>query len=126
MPNRDPNSLGHPSRSNPHLGLDGNRSYEDLQEGARSPAESERSNFTSVSQRGVNPKWNPQNGPGGFGQPMNRRPPGPPQRNNDILLDTNPDFGLPQRGGRGGPNGRSPVGGGGMVPRSAYEGGNGM
>jgi hypothetical protein len=134
---RDPNLLGHPSSSNPHLGLNGNNSYEDVQSGSRSPAESERSNFTSVSQRGVNPRWNPQrDGPGGFGPPMmgggnmnqgmGRRPVAPPQRNNDILLDTNPDFGLPGgRGGRGGANGRSPIGGG-MVPRSAYEGGNGM
>lgn len=69
------------------MGLDGNSSYEDLQSGARSPAESERSNFTSVSQRGVNPRWN------GYGAaPMPRRP--VPQQN-DILLNSNPDFMLP-------------------------------
>ncbi|RMZ81042.1 hypothetical protein DV738_g2449, partial [Chaetothyriales sp. CBS 135597] len=40
-------------------------SYEDLP-GARSPAESEASNFTSVSQRGVNPNWRPGYGPDNF------------------------------------------------------------
>jgi len=102
------------------LGMDGNNSYEDVQSGSRSPAESERSNFTSVSQRGVNPRWNaPQNG---YGPPMpnNRRP--PPQRN-DILLNSNPDFQL--RGGRGPGRGRAPgqIPGSGMVPGSAYPGG---
>ncbi|KAF4965968.1 hypothetical protein FSARC_6277, partial [Fusarium sarcochroum] len=36
--------------------------YEDIHAnnaGARSPAESEHSTFTSISQRGVNPRWNP-------------------------------------------------------------------
>lgn len=102
-------------------GMDGNNSYEDIQSGSRSPAESERSNFTSVSQRGVNPRWN--GGGNGYGPPMpnqNRRP--PPQRN-DILLNSNPDFQLP--GGRGGRNGggRGRMPGGGMVPGGAYPGG---
>jgi hypothetical protein len=101
-------------------GLDGNSSYEDLQSGARSPAESDRSNFTSVSQRGVNPRWN---GAPGHAPMPNRRP--VPQQQ-DILLNSNPDFQLPGgRGGRG--NGR---GGGGrgpspaaMIPGSAYPSG---
>jgi hypothetical protein len=92
-------------------GLDGSSSYEDLQSGARSPAESDRSNFTSVSQRGVNPRWNG----GGYGAaPMPRRP--VPQQN-DILLNSNPDFMLP--GGRGG-RGFVRGGRGGTVPNSAY------
>lgn len=83
-------------RSTTISGLDGSRSYEDIQEGARSPAESDRSNFTSVSQRGINPRWNGPNG-GGYGVPVPRRP---VQRPNDLLLNSNPDFQLP--GGRGG------------------------
>jgi hypothetical protein len=109
------------------LGMDGNNSYEDVQSGSRSPAESERSNFTSVSQRGVNPRWN--GGQNGYGPPMpSRRPVNAPQRN-DILLNSNPDFELPGgRGGRGGGPGRSRGGpgqipGGGMIPGSAYPGG---
>lgn len=112
----------------PMGGLDGNNSYEDIQSGSRSPAESERSNFTSVSQRGVNPRWNGNQN--GYGPPMpnqGRRPNNAPQRN-DLLLNSNPDFQLP--GGRGGRNGgagraRGPgqIPGGGMVPGSAYPGG---
>lgn len=100
------------------VGLDGSNSYEDLQSGARSPAESDRSNFTSVSQRGVNPRWN--GGPGYA--PMPARRPLPPQ--NDILFNSNPDFQLPaSRGGRGvPPRGRGGVPG--MVPQSAYPGGS--
>jgi len=101
------------------LGIDGNNSYEDIQQsGSRSPAESERSNFTSVSQRGVNPRWNA--GQNGYGQPMpNRRPTNPPQRN-DILLNSNPDFQIPRSGGPG--RGRAPgqMPGNGMIPNSAY------
>lgn len=112
--------------------MDGNYSYEDVASGSRSPAESERSNFTSVSQRGVNPRWNP--GPT-YGAPMpNRRPP-PQQQREDLLLNSNPDFMLPGSrgggargggrggGGRGGP-GRPPGQIPGMVPNSAYPGGN--
>ncbi|KAL2065706.1 hypothetical protein VTL71DRAFT_3376 [Oculimacula yallundae] len=101
--------------------LDGSSSYEDLQSGARSPAESERSNFTSVSQRGVNPRWN-----GGQGYaPMPTRRPAPQQ--NDILLNSNPDFQLPSRRGRGGyPRGGRPSPAPGMVPNSAYPSTNGL
>jgi hypothetical protein len=117
-------SASGPANGNLHpLGLDGNNSYEDIQEGARSPTESDRSNFTSVSQRGVNPRWN--GGPR-HGQAMpNRRPVNAPQRN-DILLNSNPDFQLPGgRGGRGGFPGRggrgqSPPMAASMVPGSSY------
>ncbi len=39
---------------------------EDIPQGARSPAESERSTFTSISQRGINPRWNPPPPPPGW------------------------------------------------------------
>ncbi len=105
------------------VGLDGNNSYEDLQSGGRSPAESDRSNFTSVSQRGVNPQWN--GGPGYAPMPT-RRPVGP---QNDVLFNSNPDFQLPgNRGGRGGPSRGGGMRGGmpGMVPSSAYPGGSAL
>lgn len=98
-------------------------SYEDLP-GARSPAESETSNFTSVSQRGVNPNWRP--GYGGefnsFG-PMQRARQNP-QAKRDVLLAGNPDFEIPgmtppsapSLRGRGGPGGRGgPMRGGPMM-----------
>ncbi len=68
-------------------------SYEELP-GARSPAESETSNFTSVSQRGVNPNWRPGN-PGEFSSlgPMRRREINPTRQ--EMLLAGNPDFELP-------------------------------
>lgn len=81
-------------------------SYEDLQQGARSPAESDNSNFTSISQRGVNPNWRP-GGPGDMGQfgPHVMRKPVQVQQRRDVLLGGNPDFELPQSRpsrGRGG------------------------
>ncbi|KAK7418705.1 regulator of ime2 [Neonectria magnoliae] len=92
--------------------------YEDIHvnnPGARSPAESERSNFTSISQRGVNPRWNPNPPPMPYQQgPPARRPVNQHQQRQDILLD-NPDFLLP---------GARPKGGPGMVPGSAYPRGN--
>jgi hypothetical protein len=86
--------------------------YEDVHagnSGARSPAESERSNFTSISQRGINPRWHPTPP---MPQPQGRQP--GPQRQ-DILLDM-PDFQLPG----GAPNGPRRGGGPGMIPGSAY------
>ncbi len=87
---------------------------EDIPQGARSPAESERSNFTSISQRGVNPRWNPPPPPpparGGYGGHLIPRR--PVNRPTDMLLNSNPDFELPNRGGS-----RQ---GGGMIPGSAY------
>lgn len=80
-------------------------SYEDLP-GARSPAESDTSNFTSVSQRGVNPNWKP-GGPGdtaGQFPPHGIRKPAQAQvqQKRDILLGNNPDFELPiPKPGRG-------------------------
>lgn len=90
--------------------------YEDVHAtvgGARSPAESDHSNFTSISQRGVNPRWNGQGG----GQPAMPRPSGAhraAQQRQDMILD-NADFQVPgsSRPRRGPP-------GSGMVPGSAY------
>lgn len=67
-------------------------SYDEIPEGARSPAASDVSHFTSISERGINPRW---------------RPPPPPsrmvqQRREDILLKDNPDFNLRAGRGRGG------------------------
>ncbi|KAI0118173.1 pali-domain-containing protein [Nemania sp. FL0031] len=88
-----------------------------LAPGARSPTVSERSGFTSVSQRGVNPRWNPPPGQG-YNQQI---PPRRPVNRNDVnILNSNPDFQIPGRRGpsvspaRGGP--------GGMIPGSAYPG----
>lgn len=118
-PGYPPNNKLRPIQTNAPRQLDGSSSYEDLQSGARSPAESDRSNFTSVSQRGVNPRWN--DGPGYA--PMPNRRPVPPQ--NDILLNSNPDFQL--SGGRGGAGGmRGGMRGRGMTPPSAYPGGSAL
>ena len=120
--------------------LDPTSSNEDLQQGARSPAESETSNFTSVSQRGVNPNWRPgvdgqgafgsyAPGPGPAGVPyggatgVGRKPVGggsrEAQMKREVLLTGNPDFeipgmGAPRRvggGGGGGPRGGGGIGG---------------
>ncbi|AEO65047.1 uncharacterized protein THITE_56897 [Thermothielavioides terrestris NRRL 8126] len=89
-------------------------SYEDIPPGSRSPAESERSTFTSISQRGINPRWippvPPPPGPSSYGGNMMPRR---PVNRSDLLLDSNPDFELPTRGGPS----RSA---GAMVPDSAY------
>lgn len=88
--------------------------YEDVHAnnpGARSPAESERSNFTSISQRGVNPRWNPNPPPVPYQQgPPTRRPVNQQQQRQDMILD-NPDFQLPGSRSKTGP---------GLVPGSAY------
>lgn len=91
--------------------------YEDVHAtvgGARSPAESERSNFTSISQRGINPQW--QTRPPMPPYPQNYLPPRQQvQRRQDMLLDM-PDFQVPGSSSRGGRRGAGP----GMIPGSAY------
>ncbi|KAI0172735.1 pali-domain-containing protein [Hypoxylon sp. FL1284] len=88
-------------------------SYEDLPPQPRSPAISEQSSFTSISQRGVNPRWNPPPGQG-YNQPM---PPRKPVGRNEVnVLNSNPDFQLPSSRGGAGPMR------GGMIPGSAYPG----
>lgn len=83
---------------------DPSSSNEDVNDGSRSPAASEASHFTSISQRGVNPQW----------RGYENQPP-MPQRN-ELSLDNNPDFsvpGGPPRGGRGGGRGGMMMRGGG-------------
>lgn len=118
-------------------------SYDDLPDGSRSPAASEASHFTSVSQRPVNPNWRPEMGApaGQFGPypgpggPMPRRP----MRQEDVILEANaanPDFAIPGampgrgrgrgRGGRGGGMGPPPPSmlGPGLSNTSRYPGAN--
>ncbi|PFH59457.1 hypothetical protein XA68_12289 [Ophiocordyceps unilateralis] len=82
----------------------------------RSPAESERSGLTSISQRGVNPRWRgqaPPRRPSNAGLVPRGLAPQKPLRRPDVLLD-NPDFAL------GGGGGGARRGGLGMTPGSAY------
>lgn len=90
-------------------------STEDLHQGARSPVESETSNFTSVSQRPMNPNWQPGHGGefNSFGPNQRQHQ----QRRQDLLFSNNPDFELP---GMGPPRGNGMRGrgrGGYMGPR---------
>lgn len=76
---------------------------------SRSPAHSDNSNFTSISQRGINPDWRPGPGPGqspaGLMSPQDLRGgpgrgPPPASRRNDQILAANPDFVIPGAGPR--------------------------
>jgi SUR7/PalI family len=85
-----------PDRYSP---IERNYSYNSLgkevEEGPRSPAASTSSHFTSVSQRGVNPRWQPppqSGGPYGDGYARRNRTPRNDQMN---FLSGNPDFELP-------------------------------
>lgn len=76
-------------------------SYEDTPPGSSSPVASEHSTFTSISQRGVNPRWippvPPPPPPGSYGgNPTPRRP----ADRSEVILASNPDFQLPGRGGQ--------------------------
>ncbi|CAJ2503943.1 Uu.00g113370.m01.CDS01 [Anthostomella pinea] len=85
--------------------------------GARSPAISEQSGFTSISQRGVNPRWNGPPGQG-YGQQI---PPRRPVNRNDVnILNSNPDFQLPSNRGPSATPARGAAGG--MIPGGAYPG----
>ncbi|KAL2807681.1 SUR7/PalI family-domain-containing protein [Aspergillus granulosus] len=64
---------------------------EDGEERPSSPAASEVSHYTSISERPVNPKWRPP--------PM---PAQAAQKRRDVLLENNPDFDLRAGMGRGG------------------------
>ncbi|KAF2271213.1 pali-domain-containing protein [Lojkania enalia] len=126
----DPNLLNAstPSLNTSDSVLRRNSSFEDIQDGSRSPAASEASHFTSVSQRGINPNWRPpppgMSGPpvpGQYGPYGGRRP----LRQEDVILEANavnPDFAVPGaelgRGrGRGrGRGGRVGVMAPGMIP----------
>lgn len=77
-------------------------SFHEPQDGLISPAASDFSTMTSVSQRAINPNWRPQDG--NLGVPS-RRPVPPQQQQRDMLLNSNPDFELPggSRGAREAP-----------------------
>lgn len=114
MAGHNPNDPS-PESSDGRINTQVNRatSYEDLHPGARSPVESETSNFTSVSQRPMNPNWQPGHGGefNSFGPSQRHHQ----QRRQDMLFSNNPDFELPGVGpprnnrGRGGyTGGRQP------------------
>ena len=91
--------------------------------GPRSPAASTSSQFTSVSQRGVNPRWQPQppqfiGGNSNANDGMYSRRNRPPRNDQMNLLAGNPDFELPvSRSGRRGPvQITSPIDAGGRYP----------
>jgi hypothetical protein len=92
---------------------------EDMGDGTRSPA-SDMSHFTSVSQRGVNPNWQPPLPNPPANAPSHRRLPHPRaqqqrQQPRDVLTGNN-DFELPGVGrSRGDSNARAP----GMIPSMA-------
>lgn len=100
-------------------------SYEDLP-GARSPAESETSNFTSISQRGVNPNWRPGQGYGGEFNSLaplrnpQRQQQQQQQQRQDMLLSGNADFEIPGMSAT-----RSPYAGRGRGALTARGGGYG-
>ena len=137
--------VGHAGRTNdfgsnhgePHLAASEN-SNDTLPEGAVSPGggserASETSHFTSISERPVNPNWQP--GPGsragsaGGGSFVAGAPP-PPRgpRREDVILGANPDFSIPGMGmGRPGRNRGGSRGGmaasnvsGAMMPGGRY------
>ena len=77
------------------------RPEDDYRAGPRSPAASTSSHFTSVSQRGVNPRWQPAPAAPQF---VGEYPPRRKTRNDQMqFLSGNPDFELPvSRSGRRG------------------------
>lgn len=102
-------------------------------EGPRSPgAASDTSHFTSISQRGINPMWRP--GPGemgmgrggpSYGYAPQRGPPRP--RQEDVVLEANPDFSIPGvaapgRGRNIGARGRGGFSGPARAPPAATPG----
>lgn len=139
----NPNLLSAPGANHSDPNLPRTNSYDELPEGSRSPAASEASHFTSVSQRPVNPNWRPDMGtPAGQFVPYNGRR---PVRQEDVILQANaanPDFALPGMAGRGNGRGRgrggrggagmapplpaSMTGQGGLTNQSRYPGANAM
>ncbi|KAF3934889.1 hypothetical protein ABW19_dt0204802 [Dactylella cylindrospora] len=98
-PNREPQA----NTNNNPVYQDPSGSYEELQPGQRSPAMSTSSHFTSISQRGVNPRWPGDTQGAPSGGSSSRRP---GRQAQDTILAGNPDFELPgSRGGRGGRRG---------------------
>lgn len=111
-------------------------SQEHLPDGARSPGAgseriSEASHFTSISERPVNPAWQPPPGQrGGPGSAYGGAPRPMKPRQEDVILGANPDFSIPGMGPArgGGRPGNRPVGmgaaasggAGGVVPGGRY------
>jgi hypothetical protein len=100
---------------------------DEYQSGPRSPAASTSSHFTSVSQRGINPRWQPQSPPRFIGgnnnlgvDGMYSRRTNRPRNDQMNYLTGNPDFELPisRSGKRGGP-----IGGGSIPVASSIDGG---
>lgn len=121
IPDETSPSGGAPLRRNySYNSLDGNNNRnnnnvdDEYRSGPRSPAASTSSHFTSVSQRGVNPRWQPQPPPqfigGGPPAPNEypRRQNRPPRNDQMNFLSGNPDFELPVNRA-----GKRPGGGGG-------------
>ena len=85
---------------------------------------SEASHFTSISERPVNPNWQPP--PGSVGAPSGAPSGGAPavQRQRDMILGENPDFSIPGVRGTRGRTGGVPVAastvGGGSMPAGRY------
>ncbi|KHJ31611.1 putative ph-response regulator protein pali rim9 [Erysiphe necator] len=86
--------------------LENNEILDDFIAGPRSPTNSLSSEFTSISQRGINPNWRDESRNQSplktmFHQKIEK------QNQQDILFQGNPDFTIPMgRGGRGMPRGR--------------------
>lgn len=80
-----------------HAGEQKPKEMEDIPEAPGSPTTSEISHFTSISQRPINPRWQP--------------PVAPAQQKTNMLLENNPDFdvGVGRRRGGAGPGGRMPT-----------------
>jgi hypothetical protein len=101
----------------------GNTVDDESRSGPRSPAASTSSHFTSVSQRGVNPRWQAQppqfiGGNSNVNDGSYSRRNRPPRNDQMNLLVGNPDFELPvSRSGRRGPaQVTSPIDAGGRYP----------
>lgn len=96
--NASNNAYLHPHSAQPDMGNGSDDPHQEIPSGSRSPATSDTSHFTSVSQRGVNPNWRPPPGmgPGGANGGAWARRPVP--RQEDVILEANPDFALPTPG----------------------------
>ncbi|KAL9127356.1 MAG: hypothetical protein Q9217_003746 [Psora testacea] len=85
-------AIGHQPLEHQGEVIDPTSAYEDIPDGQRSPA-SDHSNMTSISQRGVNPYWQPGEQQGRLDVPGRRHV----QQQRGMQLGSNPDFGLPAR-----------------------------
>lgn len=117
-----PASLAQTDRSNSTPSLE-DRLSENLPEGTRSPAGSDTSHFTSISQRPVNPNWRPGWPSGPDGGPVPSSVSAAQRRKEDIILTANPDFSIPgvtPSRGRGRGRGGGMARGAGLTPAGRY------